>query len=279
MTIIIGDTTCGIPVQEAKKLNIPMLPQIIVFGHDSYRDDYEIDHQTFINKLKESTELPKTAAPSPKLYEPYFIDAEENTQDVVILCPSSELSGTYRSAMTAANENGKLNIYIIDTKTIGGGLASLVLLAKQWADAGMPAKDIVININKMLPKEKNYFVVDTLDYLYKGGRIGGAKHLFGSMLQIKPILSIANGQVEATENQRTKKRAISRLFDLVDADFPGNDYGHLTVMHGDAESDAYILADQLKEKYNLKSVPIYHLPPAFLVHAGPGLIGVSYFRK
>ena len=279
MTIIIGDTTCGIPVHEAKKLDILLLPQIIVFGQDSYRDDYEIDHQTFINKLKESTDLPKTAAPSPKLYEPYFLEAEEKKQDIIILCPSAALSGTYRSAMTAANENGKLNIYIIDTKTIGGGLASLVLLAKQWANAGMPAKEIVININKMLPKEKNYFVVDTLDYLHKGGRIGGAKHLFGSMLQIKPILSIVNGQVEAAENQRTKKRAISRLYELVDADFPGNEYGHLTVMHGDAESDAYILADQLKEKYSLNNVPIYHLPPAFLVHAGTGLIGLSYFKK
>jgi DegV family protein with EDD domain len=279
MTIIIADTTSGIALPDAEKMHIPLLPQIIVFGQDSYRDDYEIDHQTFINKLKESTELPKTAAPSPKLYEPYFEEAEAKKQDIVILCPSSDLSGTYRSAVTAANENGKLNIYIIDTKTIGGGLASMVLLANQWANAGMPAKEIVININKMLPKEKNYFVVDTLDYLHKGGRIGGAQHLFGSMLQIKPILSIKDGQVQAAESQRTKKRAIARLFDFIEVDFPGNDFGHLTVMHGDAESDAYILADQIKEKYNLTSVPIYHLPPAFLVHAGPGLIGISYFKK
>jgi DegV family protein with EDD domain len=279
MTIIIGDTSCGIPVHEAKELNIPLLPQILIFGQDSYRDDYEIDHETFITKLKESTELPKTAAPSPKLYEPYFETAEDQKQDVIIICPSSDLSGTYRSAITAANENGKLNIYVIDTRIIGGGLSTLVLLAKQWATAGMPAKDIVININKLLPKEKNYFIVDTLDYLHKGGRIGGAQHLLGSMLQIKPILSIVDGRVEPTENQRTKKRAISRLFELVDVDFPGNEYGHISIMHGNSESEAYFLADQFKEKYDLKTVPVYQLPPAFLVHAGPGIIGVSYFRK
>ncbi|MBI9049495.1 MAG: DegV family protein [Anaerolineaceae bacterium] len=279
MTIILGDTTSGIPIHQAEELNIPLLPQIIVFGQESYRDDYEIDHETFLAKFRESSELPKTAAPPPSLYEPFFSAAEDRKQDVVIICPSSELSGTYRSAMSAANEYGKLNIYVIDSKTIGGGLATLLLTAKKWANSGMAAKDIVININKMVEKEKNYFVVETLEYLHKGGRIGGAQNLFGSILQIKPILTIAKGKVQPAETQRTKKKALSRLFELIEADFPGTDYGYLCVMHGDALSEADLLAEQIQQKYELSDVPVYYLPPAFMVHAGPGLLGVSYFTK
>jgi DegV family protein with EDD domain len=131
----------------------------------------------------------------------------------------------------------------------------------------------------LIAHEQKYFVVDTLEYLYKGGRIGGAQNLFGSMLQIKPILTIVSGKVQPVESQRTKKRAFIRLLELIDADFPGTDQAHLCIMQGDAVADAESMAATLKKKYNLSQVPIYELPPAFLVHAGPGVLGVSYFKS
>ena len=277
MVMIIGDTTCGIPVSTAASLDLPLLPQIIIFGQDSYRDDTELDSPTFIKKLKASTSLPKTAAPPPALYEPYFEKARQNLEEVIVICPSAELSGTARSATTASAEFSDIPIKIIDSKTIGAGLATLVLLAKTWASEGLSGENIINRLEFMIAHEQKYFVVDTLEYLYKGGRIGGAQNLFGSMLQIKPILTITDGKVQPVESQRTKKRAYARLLELINTDFPGNENAHLCVMHGDALDDAQAIANQLMDRYHLNNVPIYDLPPAFLVHAGPGVLGVSYF--
>lgn len=278
MVKIIGDTTSGIPIPTAASLDLPLLPQIIIFGQESFRDDTELDSPTFIKKLKASDSLPKTAAPPPALYNPYLEKARHELDEVIIICPSAELSGTVRSATSAAAEFNDIPIKIIDSKTIGAGLATLVLQAKQWADEGVSGSKIIKRLDYMIQNEQNYFVVDTLEYLYKGGRIGGAQNLFGSMLQIKPILTLTDGKVQPVESQRTKKRAHARLLELVDADFPGKDSGFLCVMHGDALEDAQAIAAQFKEKYHLSEVPIYDLPPAFLVHAGPGVLGVSFFK-
>jgi DegV family protein with EDD domain len=279
MVLILCDTTSGIPLEQAKVLGLPLLPQIIMFGQESYRDDTEIDAQTFISKLKQATSLPKTAAPPPALYHPYFVEAEKNHQDVIVICPSAELSGTVRSATTAASEFPDLSIEIIDSQTIGGGLASLVLQAHTWSKAGINSEEITARIKALIAREQNYFVVDTLEYLFKGGRIGGAQNLFGSMLQIKPILTIKSGKVQPVESQRTKKRAHARLLDLISEDFPTQQDGQLCIMHGDAIDDAKKIASTLGNQFHLQDIPIYELPPAFLVHAGPGVLGVSYFKS
>lgn len=279
MVRILGDTTSGIPLDCAKDIGLILLPQIIMFDQESFRDDTEIDAQTFMQKLKAATNLPKTAAPPPALYEPFLLQAQKEHQDVIIICPSAGLSGTVRSATTAAGDFPELTIEVVDSLTIGSGLASLVLQAHRWAKEGLQFKAIVSGINDLIAKEQNYFVVDTLEYLHKGGRIGGAQNLVGSMLQIKPILTIKEGKVQTVESQRTKKRAHERLLDLIAKDFPGTDEACLCLMHGDAVEDAHRLASILKTKYELSDVPIYELPPAFLVHAGPGVIGVSFYKK
>ncbi len=279
MVLILGDTTCGIPLERATELGLSLLPQIIMFDQVSYRDDTEINAETFLNKLKLATNLPKTAAPPPVLYEPYFNQAQKDHQDVIIICPSANLSGTVRSATTAAADFPTLSIEVIDSQTIGGGLASLVLQAHAWAKEGWESQKIVSSIKDLIAKEQNYFVVDTLEYLHKGGRIGGAQNLVGSLLQIKPILTIKEGKVQTVESQRTKKRAHERLLDLIEEGFPGKETYKLCLMHGDSIQDASKLASILKNKYELSDVPIYELPPAFLVHAGPGVIGVSFYKK
>ena len=123
-----------------------------------------------------------------------------------------------------------------------------------------------------------YFLVDTLEYLYKGGRIGGAQQLFGSILQIKPILTIKDGKIDPLESQRTKNRGIARIKELVASECPVTMDAHLAVMHGDAYQEAVKIADELKEKMQLSEIEIYDLPPAILTHSGPGVIGVSFFK-
>ncbi|HML39883.1 MAG TPA: DegV family protein [Bellilinea sp.] len=279
MVTLVTDTTSSIPVEEAERLGIPYIPQIIVFGDQTYRDDTEIDIATFLKKLRESVALPKTAAPPPVLYHPVYEKFGTEGNTIIVLTPSGELSGTYRSATTAAQEFPQADIRVIDTKTIGSGLAALVLMTNDWINDGLSADDIVERVNQYINRQKVYFVVDTLTYLYKGGRIGGAKMLFGSLLQVKPILELRNGRTEAAESQRTKKRAIARLKELIYTDCARSEDPHLGIMHGDIEAEARELAEEFKATLGIKSVGIYNLPPAVLVHAGPGVLAVTYFTE
>jgi fatty acid kinase fatty acid binding subunit len=277
MTIVIADTTCGLPRELLKERGIPLVPQVVIFGDQSFHDDSELDTATFLEKLKASTTLPKTAAPEPPLYHPIFRLAQEKGESIVVVAPTSKASGTLRSAETAAQDFPQADIRIVDTLTIAGNLGSLVLMADQWAKNGASAGEIVKRLNEMIPCGRIYFLVDTLEYLQKGGRIGGAKALMGELLQVKPILTITNGQVEPFEQQRTKKRALARLIEIVKEQCPKADGAHLCVMQADAVDEAKELVSRLQSERGCGEIPIYELPPAIVVHAGPGALAVGFF--
>ena len=269
MTIIVADTTCGLPRDLLAQHGIPVIPQIVMFGEDSFHDDKEMDTATFLQKLKASKSLPKTSAPEPPLYFPIFKEAQEKGESVIVVAPTGKASGTVRSAQTAALEFPKLDVRVVDTLTISCNLASLVLVADDMAKAGESADVIVAKLNDMIPRGRIYFLVDTLEYLAKGGRIGGAKRLLAELLEIKPILQVKNGQVESFEQQRTRKRALARLVEVAAEQCPGGKSAHLCVIQVEAESEAQSLAAELMSRVSIPQIPIYELPPAIVVHAGP----------
>ena len=277
MTIIVADTTCGLPRRLLEERCIPLIPQIVTFGEESYHDDKDLDTATFLRKLKASATLPKTSAPEPFLYYPIFTEARMNGRSVIVVAPTSKASGTVRSAETAAQDFPDVDIRVVDTQTISCNLGSLVLLADDMAKAGSPADEIVARLNELIPRGRLYFVVDTLEYLAKGGRIGGAKKLLAELLEIKPILQVKDGQVESFEQQRTKKRALARLVEVVTESSKGGDDAHLCVLQSEAENEAQALAEELKSKVPVSTIPIYELPPAIVVHAGPRAMGVGFF--
>jgi DegV family protein with EDD domain len=277
MTIIVADTTCGLPRDLLAQRGIPVIPQSVVFGEDSFHDDKEMDTATFLQKLKASRTLPKTAAPEPPLYFPIFQQAQEKGESVIVVAPTSKASGTVRSAQTAAVEFPKADIRVVDTFTISCNLASLVLLADDMAKAGKSADEIVAKLNDMIPRGRLYFLVDTLEYLAKGGRIGGAKRLVAELLEIKPILQVKNGQVEPFEQQRTKKRALARLVEIVAEQCPSGEESYLCALEADAKREAEAFVTDLHARVNVPQIPIYELPPAIVVHAGPRTMGVGFF--
>lgn len=277
MTIIVADTTCGLPHEILEKRGIPVIPQIVMFGEESYHDDKDFDTTVFLQKLKASVTLPKTAAPEPALYFPIFEAAQKKGESVVVVAPTSKASGTVRSAETAAKEFPGLDVRVVDTLTVSCNLASLVLIADDMAKAGKSADEIVAKLNDMIPRGRLYFVVDTLEYLAKGGRIGGAKKLLAELLEIKPILQVKNGQVESFEQQRTKRRALARLVEVVGEQCPSSAKAHLCVLQVAAEDEAAALVQELKSKVSDSDIPIYQLPPAIVVHAGPKAMGVGFF--
>ena len=277
MTIIVADTTCGLPRDLLAQRGIPLIPQIVIFGENSFHDDKEMDTATFLQKLKASKTLPKTSAPAPPLYFPIFKQAQEDGESVIVVTPTSKASGTARSAQTAALEFPKVNIRVVDTQTISCNLGSLVLMADDMAKAGESVNEIVAKLNDMIPRGRLYFLVDTLEYLAKGGRIGGAKRLLAELLEIKPILQVKNGQVESFEQLRTKKRALARLVEVAVEQCPGGESAHLCALQVEAEKEAESLVAELKLRINVSKIPIYELPPAIVVHAGPRAMGVGFF--
>ena len=277
MVTIFADTTCSMSVTEAKALGFEIFPQIIIFGDETYRDDTEITSKEFLRRLVDSPTLPKTAAPPPSLYNPVIQHHLEEGNSIVILTPPINVSGTFRSAEVAVQDFPNADIRIIDTLSIGASLASIVKTANNLAKNGAQVDEVIGKVEDLIRRERNLFAVDTLEFLYKGGRIGGAKMLFGSLLQVKPLLALKKGQVEAVDSQRTSKKAIARLKELVLADCQENGFSMFSIQHGDAEKEALSLAEEFKKLLNIDQIEVYELPPAFLTHSGPGVLGVSYF--
>ncbi len=279
MTHLVADTLSCIPLDEAKSMGLAYLPQIIIFGENSYRDDTEMDSDTFIQRLKSSAVLPKTSAPYPSLYQPFFEKMTKTGEPILIICPSKKISGTVRSAEVAAADFPNADIRIIDTGTIGSGLGSIVRKAVEWQKAGLSADAIEKKVNELSSRSRTYFLVDTLEYLHKGGRIGAAQALVGSILQMKPILYINEGQVDALSTERTRKKAMAKFLDVILAECPHSEESYTTIEHGGVLEQARDLAAALKSKICVEDIPITYLPPAIMVHGGPGVLGVSFFVK
>ena len=279
MIKIIADTTCGLPLNELAELGIDVIPQFIIFDEQSYRDDIEIDTPTFLTKLKTAKNLPKTAAPPPALYEQLFKQYSEEEHSIIVLTPSAEVSGTYRSVVVAAESFPDADIHIFDSRTVSSGLGILVKQAKTWADEGDDPETILDKLRNLAHREVVYFLVDTLEFLHKGGRIGNASYLIGSVLQMKPILGLNDGKVDVIEKQRTSARAFNRIKELVHMHCPKGEDSFITVSQCGGQERAQRMASDLASALDLDSIPVYVIPPAIVVHAGPGIIEVSFFRK
>lgn len=277
MIKIITDTTSGLSLEASKRYQIPVIPQIINFGNQSFYEGINIDNPTFMRMLKESKDLPKTAAPPPELFIQEFTKLAPSGATIFCIHPSAEISGTVRSAMMAAKEFPNSDIRVIDTRTIGSPLSTLVQLSAEWVISGEYADVIEKKLFQMIPRSRIYFLVDTLEYLAKGGRIGGATALLGSVLKIKPILVLTEGRVDQFEKERTQKHAIKRLIDLVKSQASRNDDAYISVMHAAIPELAEEFANTLCNEFNLKSIPILDVPPAIIVHGGPGILAAAFF--
>jgi DegV family protein with EDD domain len=277
MIKIVGDTTSTISLEEAQTLDIAYIPQIIHFGEQSYQDAYELDMPTFLAKFRSSKVAPKTAAPPPPLYYPVYEEFGGPGNTIFIIAPSIELSGTVRSAQSAAEQFPQADIRIIDTRTVGAPLGSIVRQAVKWAQQGMDADTLEQNVREMMTRQRFYAVLPTLEYLRRGGRLGNAQALAGSVLQIKPILAVSNGIVDSYEVQRTWKRAVERLKNIVVEQCPRSEDACLTIQHGDSLEQARAFGEDVRKRLGLAKVDITDIPPVMLVYTGPGIIGPSFF--
>jgi DegV family protein with EDD domain len=279
MVKIITDTTACVSPEFARNYQIPIIPQVINFGEESFYEGVDIDTKGFMDRLKKSAAIPKTAAPPPELFAKEFDRILRDSETILCIHPSSDVSGTVRSAIVAARDFPDADIRVIDSRLVASPLGTLVMLAAEWAEAGVDADTIVARLEQMSKRCRIYFIVDSLDFLARGGRIGGAAALLGGVLQIKPILRLHEGKVDQYERERTQRRAIARIKDIVSEQIPHDGSGYLTILEAGAYDLALSLADDLGQLINQTEVLVYNMPPAIVVHGGPGILGVGFFVK
>jgi DegV family protein with EDD domain len=277
MIKIVTDTTAELARDYCRAHEIDVVPQIIRFGEETFLEGVEMDESEFLRRLKSSSTLPGTAAPAPGLFDTTYRQAAERGDPILSIHPSSDVSGTVASANVARGLYPHANIRVIDMRTIAGCLGEAVKLAVEWRDAGLSVDDIETRLKALIPRSRTYFLVATLEYLQRNGRIGGASRLIGSVLQIKPILQLSDGHVEPLDKVRTYQKALERLKELVVAECPRTPDARLSVMHADVEADAAKLCDELRAALGIQEIPIYPIGPAITTHGGPGILAVGFF--
>ena len=273
---IITDSASDIPVGIATDLAIQIVPLSIRFGAEEFTDREDLSAAEFWAKCKASSTLPETAAPSPGAFQVAFEAAKnEGCEGVVCITLSSELSATYQSAKAAAESMAPYPVTVIDSRAVTMAQGLLVMEAAEAAQAGTGYAEIVALIRDLVPRAGLVGVLDTLEHLKKGGRIGSAQALLGSMLAIKPIITLRDGKVAEEGRQRTRAKALDATAKIVLDAAP---FSRLAVASGAAE-DLAVLLSKIEGVTSDAELVTAEIGPVVGTHGGPGVIGVCWIRK
>jgi len=277
---IVADSGCDITKEELDRLNVRIVPLKVNFEDEEYLDGIDINHEEFYEKLIESDKLPKTSQVSPFEYDEVFSECTKNKDEVICFTISSKLSGCYQSANIAASEYD--NVYLIDTLNVSIASRLLIELAVKYRNEGMSCKEIVKAIEDVKPRLKVLGLLDTLEYLKKGGRITSAAALAGELLSIKPVVTVEDGKVVMVGRARGSKNGNNVLRTLVDQS-GGIDFSlpHAVAYGGlsDAMIKKYLEDSKAMYEGKTKEVRIFTIGSAIGTHLGPGAIAVAFFTN
>jgi DegV family protein with EDD domain len=272
-THIVTDSACDLASDTTSDLDVTVVPLTIRFGDEEFVDGVELSTQAFYEKMAVTDVLPSTAAPAPGAFEEAFRKAAADGGSVVCINLSSKLSATMQSAENAARAvEGDIDVRVVDSRSITAGLGSQVEAAAKAASGGASADEIVDLVEDLRARTHIFGALDTLDNLKKGGRIGGAQAMLGTMLSIKPIVDISSGEVEEAAKQRTRRKAMAWLRDKVFA-LPKLD--HLWVCSGMApDLDEFL--GMLAPRYSDDQVTVTTIGAVIGAHGGPRVIGLAW---
>lgn len=273
---VVTDSACDLAPDLAAARGIRVVPLTIRFEQEELVDQVELTAKEFWDRVAAGGELPQTAAPSPGAFQQAFLAAaEQGATGVICINLSSGVSATYQSAVAAATAvAGSITVTVVDSRTLTMGTGLLVLAAADLADEGFDLPTIVDRIEAMKLRTHVYGVIDTLDFLRRGGRIGGAAHLVGSMLSIKPVIEVRNGVVEVESKQRTRARSLAYLAGKANEATP---LERLALVNG-AAGDVDIVLAAIRQVPSRHELVVSDLGPVVGSHAGPGTIGLCLVR-
>jgi len=277
---IVVDSTSDIPAETREKLGIEMVPLQVLFGEEAYLDGVTIGPDDFYDKLAASPIMPTTSQPSPVEFHAKYASIldQHPGAHIVSFHLSSKFSGTFQSATIGRSMlDSEDDVTVIDSASASYGFGALAIRAAEMAKEGRGYADIMAEVDRIQRDIRLYFLVDTLEYLQRGGRIGKAAALFGSILNIKPILTIDDGLVAPVDKVRGSKKAMQRIIELLERDF-GSDPVHVTVAWSKFDAPAMELLELVKAKFDVRSVNHTLLGAVIGTHVGPGTAAVFMHR-
>ncbi len=277
MLAIVTDSTSDLPPELVLQHQIQVIPLYVHFGESIFKAGVNLTNEQFLYRLQSSVSMPTTQPPTVYDFEQTFKELASKYSEIISIHISSHLSETYKMALAAKEMVGNPNIHVVDSKSVSGGLGLMVIAAAQMALEGQPVQAILKQLESMITHQRLYFVVNTLEYLHKGGRIGGARALLGTALQMKPLLTMQEGHIEPLESVRTKPKAIARLRQLVIDGLAGRTHVHMTVSHCAAPDEAHRLQDDLVSVIEPSALVFCEIGPVVAAHTGPGVLGVAFY--
>lgn len=271
---VVTDSSCDLDQDEIDPFNIEIVPLTIRFGSEEFTDRQDLSVEAFYQRMANTEDLPQTACPSPGAFEQAFHNARDaGAEAVVCLTISSDLSTTFQSALTAAAtfERGMV-VHVVDSRTVSSGLGTLVIEAGKVAAGGADIATVLRRVSDLIPRTHVLAALNTLENLKKGGRIGSATAMVGSLLSIKPVIDLSGGVVHEAGKARTRKRALQMLYERMGA---ANLIEHIAVMQcGAPDIDQFL--DLIAPRFPRKDIRIGTLGAVVGVHGGAQMIGVSW---
>ncbi len=274
---LVTDSTSYIPADLVQRYHITVAPQVLIWGPETFQDGVDIQPDEFYTRLKTATIMPSTSQATVATFVKIFQGLLDEGYQILAMLVSERLSGTINSASQArlALPAGA-PIEIVDSQSTAMALGFQVLSVARALEQGADLTDAVALAHKATAHTGVVLTVDTLEFLHRGGRIGGGSRFLGTLLNFKPILELRDGRIEAVERVRTRGKSLSRLVDLVEAQIGGRTPVRLAALHANAEADARGVLEEACSRLKVEESLLSIVSPVVGTHAGPGTVGLAY---
>ncbi len=273
---IVTDSTVNLPQSVLKDYQITVAPQIVIWDGKTYLDGVDIHPAEFYTRLSSSATMPSSSQVSPISMRDIFTKLLDDGFEVLAIMISSHLSGTMSSAIMAKEMLPDSPIELVDSLNASMALGFQVLMAARAAKNGASLQECKAIAEKARAQSGVYFVVDTLEFLHRGGRIGGASRLLGTALNLKPILTVDGGKIEPIAKVRTQKKAFEKLLEIIGEKVDRSQMSRLSVLHANAASAADQVMSEIVNRFHPAETIMTEVSPVIGTHTGPGTIGIAY---
>jgi len=275
---VVTDSTTYLPSNLVEKYSISIAPQVLIWGEQTYKDGVDIRSQEFFTRLKTAKVMPTTSQVAVISFQEIFQDLVNKGYEVLAILVSSKLSGTVQSAIQARDLMGSARdkVHVVDSQSVAMALGFQAIAVARAVEAGASISEAKALAEKSHEYTGVFFAVDTLEFLHRGGRIGGAQRFLGTMLNMKPILAIQDGRVEGIERIRTKSKAIDRVLEMVTEKTKGKSPIRIATLHANAADEAKSLLARAEQELNPVESVFTEVSPTVGTHAGPGTVGLAF---
>lgn len=276
--VVVTDSSANVPAHLVQQLDIRVVPILLALNGRTFRDGLDVTPQQVYQWLRTSKHLPTTSAPSVGDFLRVYATAAQETSDIVSIHLSPKLSATYKVAKAASQLVDSATIRVINCHTVAMGQGFVAVAAARAAASGADAEEVVARAEQVSSKMNLLATLDTLEYLHRGGRIGGAATVLGTMLQIKPVLYVTDGQVDLFARPRTKSKAIRVMMEQLTSSAEDGIL-HVAIFHADVPEEAEALRQRIAQDLECDELYVTEMTPIMGAHTGPGVLGVVFYTE